>query len=326
MRRREFITLLGGTVVAWPMAAHAQQVPMPVIGFLNSASPEGYAPELSAFRQGLMESGYVEGQNVAIEFRWANGQYDRLAALADDLVRRRVSVIAATSTPANLVAKAATSTIPIVFTTGNDPVKLGLVASLSRPGGNVTGVTQLTGELMAKRLELAHELVPTATVIGLLINPASPAAEDAIRDLRAAAVNFGLQLTVLYASTEAELDIAFMTFHKTGAGVPVIGNDTFYVSEAKQLAAMAIRNSVPAIYEYHQFVEAGGLASYGGSITDSYHLASVYTGRILKGEKPADLPVQRATKVELIINLKAAKTFGVTVPNTLIGRADEVIE
>ena len=293
MQRREFIVLIGGAA-AWPVAAHAQQTPMPVIGFLNGASPEGYAPQLSAFRQGLKESGYVEGQNVTIEFRWADGQYDRLAALADDLVRRRVSVIAATSTPANLVAKAATSTIPIVFTTGNDPVKLGLVASLSRPGGNVTGVTQLTGELMAKRLELAHELVPTATVIGLLINPASPAAEDAIRDLQAAAVNFGLQLNVLHASTERELDVAFTTFHQTGAGVLVIGNDTFYVSEAKQLAAMAMRNSVPAIYEYHQFVEAGGLASYGGSITDSYRLAGVYTGRILKGEKPADLPVQRA--------------------------------
>jgi putative tryptophan/tyrosine transport system substrate-binding protein len=241
-------------------------------------------------------------------------------------VRRRVSVIAATSTPANLVAKAATSTIPIVFTTGNDPVKLGLVASLSRPGGNVTGVTQLTGELMPKRLELAHELVPTATVIGLLSNPASPAAEAAIRDSRAAAANLGLQLNVLHASTEAELDLAFTTFHQTGAGVLVIGNNTFYVSLAKQLAALAIRNLVPAIYEYRQFVEAGGLASYGGSIIDSYRLAGVNTGRILKGDKPADLPVQQATKVELLINLKTAKTLGITVSNTLIGRADEVIE
>jgi putative ABC transport system substrate-binding protein len=297
-----------------------------VIGFLNSASPDGYTPELSAFRQGLKETGYVEGQNVAIEYRWANGQFDRLAALADDLVRQRVCVIAATSTPANLVAKASTTTIPIVFTTGSDPVQLGLVASLSRPGGNVTGVAQLTREVAPKRLELAHELVPTATVFGLLINPKNPTSETVLRDLQAAAVAMGLQLNVLYASTEAEIDDAFTTFRQMRAGALVIGTDVFFNSRMKQLAALAIHNSVIAIYAYHQFVAAGGLASYGASLTESYRLAGNYVGRILNGEKPADLPVQQAAKVELIINLKAARALGITVPQSVQSRADEVIE
>ena len=325
MQRRQFITLLGGAVV-WPLAVRAQQQPLPVIGFLNSASPDGYTPELNAFRQGLKETGYVEGQNVMIEYRWANGQFDRLAALADDLVRRRVSVIAATSTPANLVAKASTTTIPIVFTTGGDPVQLGLVPSLSRPGGNVTGVAQLTREVAPKRLELAHELVPTATVFGLLINPKNPTSETVKQDLQAAAVALGLQLNVLYASTEAEIDDAFTTFRQMRAGALVIGTDVFFNSQIEQLAALAIRNSVIAIYAYHQFVAAGGLASYGASITESYRLAGVYVGRILNGEKPADLPVQQATKVELIINLKTAKALGITVPQSVQNRADEVIE
>jgi ABC-type uncharacterized transport system substrate-binding protein len=326
MQRREFIILLGGTAVAWPLTARAQQQPLPVIGFLNSASPDGYTPELNAFRQGLKETGYVEGQNVMIEYRWANGQYDRLAALADDLVRRRVSVIAATSTPANLVAKASTTTIPIVFTTGGDPVGLGLVSSLSRPGGNVTGVTQMTGEVAPKRVELAHELVPTATVFGLLINPTNPMAETVTRDSQAAAAKLGLQLNVLHASTEAEIDDAFTTFRQMRAGALVIGTDAFFNNRVEQLAALAIRNSALAIYEYHQFVEAGGLASYGGSITDSYRLAGIYVGRILKGEKVADLPVQQATKVELLLNLKTAKTLGITVPQSVQNRADDVIE
>ncbi len=299
---------------------------MPVIGFLNSGSPESFAPMISAFLQGLKEAGYVDGQNVAIEYRWANGQYDRLAALVGDLVRRQVSVIAATSTPANLVAKAATTTIPIVFTTGGDPVQLGLVASLGRPGGNVTGVTQMTGEVAPKRVELAHELVPQATAFGLLINPTNPLAETVKRDSQAAALKLGLQLNVLRASTDAELDEAFTTFRQMRAGALVIGTDAFFNNRLEQLAALAIRNSVLAVYEYHQFVAAGGLASYGGSIINSYRLAGGYVGRVLKGEKPANLPVQQATKVELIINLKTARALGIAVPQSVQSRADEVIE
>ena len=251
---------------------------------------------ISAFLQGLKEAGYVDGQNVAIEYRWANGQYDRLAALVGDLVRRQVSVIAATSTPANLVAKAATTTIPIVFTTGGDPVQLGLVASLGRPGGNVTGVTQMTGEVAPKRVELAHELVPQATAFGLLINPTNPLAETVKRDSQAAALKLGLQLNVLRASTDAELDEAFTTFRQMRAGALVIGTDAFFNNRLEQLAALAIRNSVLAVYEYHQFVAAGGLASYGGSIIDSYRLAGRYVGRVLKGEKPATCRSSRQRK------------------------------
>jgi putative ABC transport system substrate-binding protein len=279
---------------------------------------------VDAFRQGLKEAGYVEGQNVAIEYRWANDKYDRVAALTDDLVRRRVSVIAANS-PANLVAKASTSTIPIVFTTGGDPVQLGLVASLNRPGGNVTGVTQLSVELAPKRVELAHQLLPTATVIGLLVNPGSPFADTVTRDSQAAGVTLGLQLNVLHASTEAQLDDAFATVQKR-AGALVICGDTFFNNHTEHLAGLSIRHLVPAIYEYRQFAAAGGLISYGGSISESYRLAGVYTGRILKGEKPADLPVQQSTKIELFINLKTAKALGLTIPLTLLGRADEVIE
>ena len=325
MRRREFISLLGGAAT-WPLAARAQQPAMPVIGFLNGASPDGYAPMLAAFRQGLKEAGYVEGQNVAIEYRWAEGQYDRLAALAGDLVHRQVSVIAATSTPANLVAKAATSTIPIVFTTGSDPVQIGLVTNLSRPGGNVTGVTQLTVEVLPKRLELAHELVPTATFVAVLVNPTNPNAETVTGELQTAAATLGVQLNVLHASTEAEIDDTFTSLRQQRASVLLIGADAFFNSQTKQLAALAIRHLVPAIFEYRQFVAAGGLASYGGSVIDSYHLAGGYTGRILKGDKPADLPVLQSTKVELIINLRTAKALGLTVPLSLLGRADEVIE
>ena len=271
MRRREFILALGGaaatTSTLWPLSARAQQPAMPVIGFLNGGSPNGYAPMVGAFREGLKETGYVEGQNVAIEYRWAEGKYDRLPAMAADLVHRKVAVIAA-NTPANLVAKAATSTIPVVFTTGGDPVQLGLVASLSRPGGNVTGVTQLTEEVAPKRVELAHELVPAATIIALLVNPAKPSAEAVIKTSRAAALTLGLQLNVLHASTDAELDDAFATFSQTQAGALVIGSDAFFNGHLELLAALATRHLVPAIYEYHPFVAAGGLASYGGSITE----------------------------------------------------------
>ena len=299
---------------------------MPVIGFLNGASPDGYAPMVAAFRQGLKEMGYVEGQNVAIEYRWAEGQYNRLPDLAADLVRRRVSVIAATSTPANLVAKASTSTIPIIFTTGGDPVQLGLVASLNRPGGNVTGVSQLTEEVAPKRVELAHELVPTATVIGLLLNPGNSQAETMTAASQAAAVTLGLRLNVLRASTDAELDTAFSTLLQMRAGALAIGGDSFFNSRVELLAALSNRHSVPSVYQNHEFTAAGGLISYGGSLMDSYRLAGVYTGRILKGDKPADLPVQQSTKVELIINLKTAKALGLTVPMSLLGRADELIE
>jgi putative tryptophan/tyrosine transport system substrate-binding protein len=326
MRRREFITLVGSVAAAWSLAARAQQPAMPVIGFLNGASPEGYAPMIGAFREGLKASGYVEGQNVAIEYHWAEGRYDRLPAMATELAARKVAVIVA-NTPANQAAKAATTTIPIVFTTGSDPVQLGLVTSLNQPGGNVTGATQLSGEVASKRLELAHQLVPTATVIGLLVNSRGGSqAEIVTRDSQAAATSFGLKFNVLRASTEAELDEAFATFSKTQTGAVLIGADAFFSGRAELLAALALRHSVPTIYEYRRFAAAGGLASYGGSIADSYRLAGVYTGRILKGEKPADLPVQQSTKIELFINLKTAKTLGITVPQTLLVAADEVIE
>ena len=326
MRRREVITLLGSVAAAWPLVALAQQRPLPVVGFLNGGAPESFAPMLNAFLQGLKEAGYVDGQNVAIEYRWANGQYDRLTALAGDLVQRRVAVIAATSTPANLVAKEATSTIPIVFTTGGNPVQLGLVSSLSRPGGNVTGVTQMTGEVAPKRIELAHDLFPQATTFGLLINPKNPLAETVKTDSQAAAQRLGLQLNVLHASTDVEIEDAFKAFHEKHVGALVIGTDAFFNNRLEQLAALAIRSSLPAVYEYHQFVEGGGLASYGGSILDSYRLAGGYTGRILKGDKPADLPVQQASKIELLINLKTANALGLTLPSSVLNRADEVIE
>ena len=326
MRRREFITLAAGSAVAWPVVVRAEQPALPVVGFLNGGAPESFAAALSAFLQGLKEAGYVDGQNVTIEYRWANGQYDRLAALAEDLVRRQVSVIAATSTPANLVAKAATSTIPIVFTTGGDPMQLGLVSSLSRPGGNVTGATQMTGEVAPKRIELAHDLFPQATTFGLLINPTNPLTEIVKKDSQAAAQKLGLQLNVVHASTDVELDDAFKALREMHLGALVIGTDAFFNNRLEQLAALAVRNSVPAVYEYHQFVAGGGLASYGGSILDSYRLAGGYVGRILRGEKPADLPVQQASKIELLINLKTAKALGITLPPSVLNRADEVIE
>jgi putative tryptophan/tyrosine transport system substrate-binding protein len=325
MQRRESIALVGGAAAVWPFAARAQQPAMPIIGFLNSASPAGYERMVAAFRQGLKETDYIESQNVAIEYRWADGQYDRVPALAAELVRRHVVVIVA-NTPGNLAAKAATSTISIVFTTGGDPVQMGLVASLNRPGGNVTGVTQLASEVVGKRLEVAHEMVPTATVIAVLLNPTNPYAEAQLRDLQAAARTLGLQLHVLNASVERDLDTVFASLVQRVAGALVINNDPFFESRSKQLAAMALQHTVPTISNDRPFVAAGGLMSYGASIPDTYRLAGIYAGRVLKGEKPADLPVQQSTKLELIVNLKTARALGLTFPITLLGRADEVIE
>src|ERR1035441_2368025 len=326
MKRREFITLLGGVAAAWPLTAQAQP-PLPGIGFLNSSSPDGYAPMASAFRQGLKETGYVDGHNVAIEYRWAEGRNDRLPSFVADLVQRKVNVIAATTTAAALAAKAATTTIPIVFETTADPVQLGLVASLNRPGGNVTGVTQTNMEIAPKRLELLHELVPTASVMALLVNPTDPAlAESATKELQEAASILGLKLHVMQASTDRDFDAVFAKLIQLRAGGLVIGSDPFFTSRSQQLAKLTVDHAVPAVYQFREFAVAGGLLSYGAAITDAYRLAGNYTGRGLKGDKPADLPVQQATKVEMIINLKTAKALGITVPLPLIGRADEVIE
>jgi putative ABC transport system substrate-binding protein len=327
MGRREFITLIGGAAAAWPLAARAQQLPM--IGLLDSTAPDRHANLLLSFRQGLSETGYVEGQNVAIEYRWSDGEYDRVPELAADLVRRQVTVITTIDGSASaLAAKAATSTsaIPVVFRIGADPVALGLVASLNRPGGNVTGVTSLTVEVGPKRLEVLHELVPTATVMALLVNPASPFAETLSKDLLTAAQVLGLRIHVLHASSERDLDLVFENLPQLRVGGLVIGSDVFFNSRSEQLAALTVRQAMPAVYQYRDFVAAGGLMSYGGSLEDSYRLAGTYTGRVLKGEKPVDLPVQQSTKVELFINLKTAKVLGITVPISLLGRADEVIE
>ena len=300
---------------------------MPVIGLLGSASPDLWTDRLRAFRRGLSETGYVEGRNVAIEYRWAEGQNDRLPALAADLVHRKVAVISVLGgTVGALAAKAATTTIPIVLFSAGDPVMMGLVASLNRPGGNITGVSDLSAQLGPKRLELLHELVPTATTIALLVNPTNPLAETQSKDLQAAARALGLQLHILHASTEREFDTVFATVAQLRAGALVISVDAFFTNRMEQLAALAVRHSVPTIYANREFAAAGGLISYGGSRADAYRLVGIYTGRVLKGEKPADLPVQQATKVELFINLKIAKALGLNVPLPLLGRADEVIE
>ena len=326
VRRRDFIFALGAAA-AWPLAARAQQPAMPVIGFMNAGSPEARAGVLAAFRQGLRETGYIEDQNVKIEYRWGENRYDRLPGMAAELVRRQVAVIAATSTPAALAAKAATTTIPIIFETGGDPIRLGLVASLNRPGGNITGVTQLNEEIAPKRLELLHELVPTASVIGLLVNPTDPAlADTSTRNLQAAAHALGLQLHVLHASTERDFDAVFANLIQLRAGGLVIGPDTFLVTRSERLAKLALEHALPAVFEFREFVAAGGLMSYGGSTTDAYRMAGVYAARILKGEKPSELPVQQGTKIELFLNLKTARALGITVPLPLSGRADELIE
>jgi putative tryptophan/tyrosine transport system substrate-binding protein len=324
MKRRDFIVGLG-SAAALPLTARAQQKPVPVVGYLSAGSPEVLATRLRAFHQGLSELGYVEGRNVAIEYRWAGEQYDRLPAMAADLVRRQVAVIAADG-PAIPQANVATSTIPIVFWTAIDPVASGLAASLNRPGGNLTGVTSLGAEVGPKRLELLREIVPTATIAAVLVNPTNPLAEALSRNLQAAAGTLGLQLHVLHASSERDFDAAFATLVELRAGGLVITPDLFFASRTEQLAALALRHAVPAIFQYREFAAAGGLMSYGGSMTDAVRLAGVYTGRILKGEKPSDLPVQQVTRVELIINMKTARALGLTFPLTLLGRADEVIE
>jgi putative ABC transport system substrate-binding protein len=325
--RREFITLIGGAA-AWPFAAQAQQQPaMPVIGLLSSRAAGDVPQLMAAFRQGLKEAGFIEGQNVAIEYRFASNQNERLPALAADLVHRQVTVIAALPTTAALAAKAATTSIPIVFEGSVDPVRVGLVAALSRPGGNVTGVTSLNLEVAPKRLELLHEVVPAATVIALLVNPTNPAvAELESSSVLSAAHKIGLKLHVLNASTERDFDGVFAQLIQLRAGGLAIGTDAFFTARSEQLGTLAARNAVPAIYENREFIAAGGLMSYGGSIIDSYRLAGVYTGRILKGEKPGDLPVQQSTRVEMFLNLNAAKALGIMVPLPLLGRADEVIE
>jgi putative ABC transport system substrate-binding protein len=324
MRRREFIALLGGAA-AWPLGAHAQQPAMPVIGFLNAASPDGYAHYVAGFRQGLAETGYIDSQNVAIEYRWAEGQYERLPALAADLVQRQVAVIVA-NTPAAMVASAVTTTIPIVFSSAIDPVKAGLVASLNRPGGNITGVANFDDVLGAKRLELLRELVPKAEMIGLLINPNNPNAETIARRLQEAARTLGQQIRILNASTEGEVDAAFATLGELRIRAILVASDPFFVSRRDQFVALAARQALPAIYQFREFPVGGGLMSYGASLADAYRQLGVYTGKILKGAKPAELPFQQVVKVELIINLKTAKTLGLNVPLSLLGRADEVIE
>jgi len=329
MERREFIGLVGGgglLLATKVMRARAQQPAMPVIGFLHGASPEGYGPMVTALRKGLREAGYAEGQNVAIEYRWAEGHYDRLPALAADLVHRQVAVIVTGGTPPAFAAKAVTSTIPIVINVGVDPVQAGLIASLNRPGGNVTGLALLTVELAAKRLELLHELLHTATVVAMLVNPTTPLTEPETRGVLDAGRFLGLQLHVLNASTESEIDTAFRTLVELRAGALIISVDLFLNNQRAQIVALAARHAVPAIYGVREFAIAGGLMSYGNDLADAYRQSGIYAAKILKGAKPADLPVQQVVRVEFVVNLKTANTLGLTFPITLLGRADEVIE
>jgi ABC-type uncharacterized transport system substrate-binding protein len=322
--RREFLLATGAFLA--PPLAQAQQPARPVIGFLNGASYELSADLVRAFHQGLGETGYVEGRNVTFEYRSADGQYHRLPGLAADLVQRKVNVIAATGTPTGLPAKAATATIPIVFVTGSDPVEQGLVASLNRPGGNLTGATTLAVEMGQKRIQLLHELVPKATLIGALVNPTGPNLKSVLRDIQAAAQDLRLPIHVLHASTERDFDGAFASLAKLRAGALVIGVDTFFNSQSRKLAELTVRHAVPAAYQYREFAAAGGLMSYGGSITDAYRTAGIYAGRILKGERPSDLPVQQSTKAEFFINHKTATALGITIPQSILVRAQEVIQ
>jgi ABC-type uncharacterized transport system substrate-binding protein len=326
MRRRDFIAGISGLAAAWPLVARAQQPTIPVIGLLGSATAREWAPSVAAFLRGLSEAGFAEGRDVAIEYRWAESRYDRLPSLAAELIQRQVSVIAALTTPSAIAAKAATTTIPIVFTTIADPVQIGLVASLNRPGGNLTGVTFLNVEIVPKMLELLHEVVPTSITMAALVNPANPNANTWSAGLQEAARTLGLELNVLKASTEHDIDRTFATLIPLRVGGLVIVNDIFLITREQQLASLALSHRMPTIFQTRASVVAGGLMSYAGSAPDAYRQAGVYTGRVLKGEKPADLPVQRSAKVELIINLKTAKMLGLTFPITLLGRADEVIE
>jgi putative ABC transport system substrate-binding protein len=323
--RREFVGLLGGAA-AWPLAARAQQAAIPMIGVLSVQTLNPSRSWLAAFRQGLSDAGYIEARNVTIQYRFADGQYDRLSAMALDLVGRQAAVIVAADTASALAAKAATAAIPIVFAIAGDPVRYGLVASLSQPGGNLTGVTNLNVEVGPKRLELMRELLPKAALIGYLENPTNPNAGSFTRNMQAAARTLGLQIHVLRASTEPDFDVAFAALAQLRAGGLVIGSDAFLTGRSEQLATLSVRYAMPAIYQHREFTAAGGLMSYGGSLTDQNRLAGIYTGRVLKGEKPADLPVQQSAKVELMINLRTAKALGLAVPLALLTRADEVIE
>ena len=326
MKRRDFITLIGGAAAVWPLAVRAQQSVMPVIGLLGSATASVWTPNVGAFRQGLRDAGYVEGNNVSIEARWANGQYDRLPAMAAELVQRQVTVIAAFSTPAARAAKAATTTIPIVFTTIADPVQIGLVANLSCPDGNMTGATNLGVEVEPKLVQLMHDAVPSAKIIALLVNPTNFNSETLSRSLQPAARTFGLQLHVVNASSESDFDTVFATLRQLTADGLIVVDDVFLNTHSRELAALTIRHTIPAISQNREFTVAGGLMSYTGSVPDEYRQAGVYTGRILKGEKPADLPVVQGTKFELVINLKTAKALGLNVPLGLLNAADDVIE
>jgi ABC-type uncharacterized transport system substrate-binding protein len=324
--RREFVSLLGGAALAWPLVARAQQPAMPVIGFLDTRSPDGMTDRLRAFREGLKDSGYVERENVAIEYRWAENQLDRLPELAAELVRRQVAVIAATSTYSAFAAKAATTTTPVVFLVGEDPVRLGLVASLARPGGNLTGINNFTIELTVKRLELLREMVPGAARIAVLVNPANASTTETALNVAAVAHVKGLQIQVLNASTSREIDAAFATFVRERPDAVFVGLDVFFIGRRAQLVNLASRHALPATYPLREFVEVGGLMSYGTNIADTFRHIGVYAGRILKGAKPADLPVVQSTKFELVINAWSARMLGLTVPPTLLARADEVIE
>jgi putative tryptophan/tyrosine transport system substrate-binding protein len=326
MRRREFIALLGGTA-AWPLAARAQQPTMPIVGFLSPRWPEEFTRLGGAFRKGLTETGYIEGQNVMVEYHWLDGKYDRLPSLVTDFVRRRVAVIATPFTPGALAAKAATTTIPIVFGVIEDPVKLGLVASLARPGGNATGINFFAAEVVAKRLRLLHDLVPKAVRIAVLINPAhDPIAETTLRDMPEAARALGLQIQILNASTNREIEAAFATLVRDRADALFVAPDGFFTSQRVQFATLATRHGIPAAYYVREFVEAGGLMSYGTDIPDAYRQVGVYTGQILKGAKPSDLPVVQSTKFEFVINLQTARALGLTIPPGVLSIADEVIE
>jgi putative tryptophan/tyrosine transport system substrate-binding protein len=327
VRRREFIkAIISSAAATWPFATPAQQLAMPVIGFVNSGSPGPYQHLVAGFHQGLKEVGFVDGQNVTIEYRWADGHYDRLPGMIADLVRRQVNVIAAMTTPAALAAEASKTTIPIIFDTAGDPVRLGLVASLNRPGRNISGVTQLGSELVAKRLGLLRDLIPTATAIGLLVNPSDPRTKVQIKDMQEAAHSLGLQIHILNASSERELNAAFAKLAELRVSALIVGTGEFFNSRTEQLAGWTARQGLPAIYQAREFVTVGGLVSYGASRADAYRQAGIYVGRVLKGEKPSDLPVSQSTKFELVINLKTAKALGLTIPSGVLAIADEVVE